>query len=94
VGGVLSDNVVENLKERFTPKEIRWFDAEPGSQLNLDGLLGLQSRVDVVYCVTGHIGHDESIKAKQCCRKRGVEIRKVEKAGEIADDLCQRYGNG
>jgi hypothetical protein len=93
VGGIRSDNVVAELNDRFTPQEIRWFDTEPGSRLNLDGLLGLQSRVDVVYCVTGHIGHDESIKAKKCCRKRGVEIRKVEKASEIADDLCRRHGN-
>lgn len=94
VGGIQNDQIVGDLSKRFAPKEVRWLDAEPGSRLNLDGLTGLQARVDIVYCVAGHIGHDGSIKAKQCCRKRGVELRKVSKASEIAEDLRRRHGGG
>lgn len=92
VGGVPNEQVVEGLNRRFGPKEIRWLGAEPGSRLNVDPLAGLQARTDVVYCVTSHIGHDGSTRAKQCCGKRGVELRKVSKASDIADDLCRRHG--
>jgi len=92
VGGVRNEQVLNDLNVRFTPKEVRWLDAEPGTRLNLDGLTGLRARVDVVYCVTGHIGHDGSTKARQCCRKRGIEIRKVEKPREILEDLRRRHG--
>lgn len=91
VGGIADDRILSELQDRFCPKELRWFGAEPGSRLNLDGLLGLQARADVVYCITGHIGHDGSIKAKQCCKKRGVEMRKVANANDIAEDLCRRH---
>jgi hypothetical protein len=93
VGGVPSEQVEAELNERFAPKEIRWLGSEPGSRLNLDALDGLQFRVDVVYCVAGHIGHDGSVKAKKCCRKRGLELRKVGDAKQIADDLCRRHGD-
>src|SRR4029077_10231180 len=92
VGGIPNDALVKELEERFQPKEIRWLGAEPGSKPNLDSLFGLQARVDVVYCVTGHIGHDGSNKAKQCCGKRGIELRKVSKSSQISDDLCRRHG--
>lgn len=92
VGGIPNDALIDELKGRFQPREIRWLGAEPGSNLNLDSLSGLQARIDVVYCITGHIGHDGSTKAKQCCSKRGIELRKVSKSSEIADDLCRRHG--
>jgi hypothetical protein len=92
VGGVPSDALRDELIRRFRPDDLRWLGAQPGSHLNLDPLDGLQARVDVVYCVTGHIGHDGSIKAQKCCRKRGVEIRKVADAKQIVGDLCDRHG--
>jgi hypothetical protein len=92
VGGVRDEQVLNDLTTRFQPKEVRWFGAEPGPRLNLDGLTGLHARFDVVYCVTGHIGHEGSIKAKKCCRKRGIEMRKVSKAGEIVNDLLCHHG--
>lgn len=92
IGGIQSDQLFKELQARFEPKEIRWFGSEPGSRLNLDGLEGLQARVDVVYCITSHIGHDGSIKARKCCRKRGVELRTVVNPKEIATDLCRRHG--
>lgn len=92
VGGIRSEAALNELRERFAPAEIRWLDAEPGSRLNLDPLTGLNAGSDVVYCLTGHIGHETSIKAKQCCRSRGLELRKVAKASEVSADLCRRHG--
>jgi hypothetical protein len=92
VGGIRNERVLNDLATRFSPREVQWLDAEPGTRLNLDGLTGLHARNDVVYCVAGHIGHDGSIKARQCCRKRGIEIRKVERPKEILEDLRRRHG--
>lgn len=92
VGGVPSGRIRADLANRFSPAQIRWYGSEPGSNLNLDPLEGLDARVDIVYCVTGHIGHAGSIKADKCCHRRGVRLRKVERASEIIPDLRNRHG--
>ncbi len=94
VGGVPAEQVYVQLEHRFEVgrKSIRWIGAEPGARLNLNALDGLQARSDIVYCVTGRIGHDGSTKAKKCCRKRGLKLREVERGNDIVDDLYQRHG--
>lgn len=94
VGGVPADRILNEIENRFGihRRDIRWIGSEPGARLNLSSLDGLRARVDVVYCITGHIGHDGSTKAKKCCGKRGVRMRKVHDSGDIVDDLCARHG--
>jgi hypothetical protein len=96
VGGVHSDNLIARLNEHFLLEvgAIRWFQCEPGKGHNLDPLDGLQARVDVVYCVTGHIAHDGRDKARSWCEKRGIELRYVERPNQILDDLRRRHGDG
>jgi hypothetical protein len=94
VGGEPSPHIVAALSERFAipQRKIRWVGCNPGERLNLDSLDGLQASVDVVYCVTGHIGHAGSTKARKRCRKRGTQLREVEHANDIAEDLVKRHG--
>lgn len=94
VGGIPSRHIVDEVCGRFdvSRSKIEWIGSEPGTRLNLSPLEGLQAKVDVVYLVTGHIGHDGSTKAKQCCRKRGMQIREIKHGNDLVEDLCQRHG--
>lgn len=95
VGGIPADRILAEIENRFGIDrcDIRWIGSEPGARLNLSSLDGLRARVDVVYCITGHIGHDGSTKAKKCCRKRGIRMRKINDGNDILDDLCARHGS-
>jgi hypothetical protein len=94
VGGIPSQHIINEICGRFgvSRSKIEWIGSEPGTRPNLAPLDGLQAKVDVVYLVTGHIGHDGSTKAKQCCRKRGTLIREIRHGNDLAADLCQRHG--
>jgi len=94
LGGEPNPHIITKLSDRFgVPKQkIRWVGCDSGERINLDCLDGLQARVDVVYCVTGHISHAGSTKARKCCTKRGIELREVEHANDIAADLVKRHG--
>jgi hypothetical protein len=89
VGGVYRAKTVSDLCKRYSLAEtsVRWLPSEPGSHITLDALDGLSADRDVVYCVTGHISHAESISAKKRCRKRGIKAHAVEDSPEIIDHL-------
>jgi len=92
VGGIPSAHILEDLANRFDIKQVRWIGSERSKKLNLSALDGLQPGVDVVYCITGHIGHADSTKAKKCCKKRGVKLVEVEHGNDIVGDLSRRHG--
>ena len=89
VGGREVGAVCADLCERFkiTHGQIRWIEAEKGSQPELDRLKGMSGDRDVVLCVTGRMGHAGSDKARRLARASGVRIVCVERTGEIADAL-------
>jgi hypothetical protein len=95
VGGMPSDQVLRTLRSRFSVAgdKVRWIGSEKGQRLNLNLLDGLKAATDIVFCITGHISHAGSEVAKKQCRRRGVELRSVEHANEIAAHLCNRHGN-
>jgi hypothetical protein len=72
--------------------QVRWFGSEPNGRLNLKPLDGLRAAKDIVYCITGHVGHPERDATKQRCVKRGIQLRHVEYANQIADDLRAQFG--
>ncbi len=95
IGGLFSEHLIQTLESRFLVLggQIEWRVAEPNQNVNLDLLHGLQDGVDIVFCVTEHVGHDTWEAARKQCRKRGVELREVRKVNEIAGHLCIRYGD-
>lgn len=94
VGGIPSQHIIDQIRTRFgvSSSKIEWIGSEPGARMNLAPLEGLQAKIDVVYVVTGHIGHDGSSKARKCCRKRGMQAREIEHGNDLVIDLCQRHG--
>lgn len=94
LGGEPSPHVLKKISNRFkiSQREIRWVGCDSGERINLDCLDGIQAQVDVVYCVTGHISHAGSNKARKQCVKRGCQLREVEHGSDIPDDLARRHG--
>lgn len=94
LGGEPSPYVLKKISKRFKvpEREIRWVGCDSGERINLDCLNGIRAQVDVVYCVTGHISHSGSSKARKQCVKRGCQLREVEHGSDIPDDLARRHG--
>lgn len=95
IGGLFSQNLIQTLEARFLveAEQVEWRVADKNQNVNLDLLTGLQSSVDVVFCVTGHIGHDTWEATRRQCRRRGVKLHEVRRVNEIADHLSHQYGD-
>jgi hypothetical protein len=96
VGGLESEAVVVQLQERFGLglKQIRWTEAEPGSQPRLDSWSGLKPESGLACAVIGTegvtgLGHSGCEKAEQLAKRRGVIFFKVRTPQEIAGRLCE-----
>jgi hypothetical protein len=94
IGGLRDPALLEAWCERFQidVDQVRWLEAEKGHRLSLEALNGLRATVDIVYCVTGRIGHAGSTSARKKCVKRGIEMRCIAQANAVADDLVDRHG--
>ena len=91
VGGSENASVMMELQERFAAN-VRWIEAETSREPNLRPLKGMLPAAEVVFCITGAIGHAGSTKAVQVSRARGVLAICVERPGEIASRLLDLFG--
>lgn len=94
VGGWPKPELIDSLCVRFELEatQVRWLSSEHGKRLNLDPLATLQASMDVVVCITGHIGHPGRDGVRSRCRKWGIEPRCIEDRNQIAESLRQLYG--
>lgn len=91
VGGRPVARISEDLESSFLVS-VRWIEVETGREPNLEPLRGIRPEADVVFCITGHIGHAASEKALRIAKRRGVLAVCVEKASEVADQIRAIYG--
>ena len=84
VGGEPSQSALATLVEQFdlSSPQLRWIGSEKGQRLNLDPLDGLQAGVDIVYCITGHIGHSG--------REGDAETLPQARSGDASRPKCGR----
>ena len=94
VGGVAKETVYKELKSNFgmDGSEVRWIETEKSRGAPLDRLKGMQAESDIVFCVTGWIGHAESQKVVELSAKCGVKCVCVEKRSGIIDGLREHFG--
>lgn len=99
VGGLRATQVADELAEMLGigDSRLRWIEAEPGRQPNLDGLIMLRAQRDVVCCVLGApgqlgLGHSGSEKAKRLAERAGVRLVIVRRPSEIRAALVDAFG--
>ncbi len=93
VGGQREDRVISELSGRcsINKSKIEWLQAERNKKPNLKSCTGLRPQ-DVVICITGRIGHSESIKAKTLTKRANAYWIEVEVAGRIVEELEKAFG--
>ncbi len=94
IGGKETKHVIEAICDLCSVDEnnLRWVEAEPEKNPNLDCLLGVRVENDVVVCITGAIGHSDSATVIRRCRRGGMEPILVEKRSDIERAIRLRYG--
>lgn len=94
VGGLAKETVYKDLKRKFEVDStaVRWIETEKSAEPPLNRLKGMQPGSDIVFCVTGWLGHAESHKVVKLTRKCGVKCVCVEKRSEIVDELRRHLG--
>lgn len=95
VGDRPRQSVCDELCDRFaiSYEQIRWIESEPGSEPETDRLKGMNGQRDVVFCVTGKIGHAGRDKTLRIARGCGVRVVCVENASSIASQLRMLFGS-
>ena len=95
VGGLAKQTIYRDLKQYFGVEstEVRWIETERSREPPLNRLKGMQPESDIVFCVTGWIGHAESQKVIELSRKCGVKCVPVRRRSEIIDELRQQLGD-
>lgn len=94
VGGRRRPALLRELADLFAvPGEsVRWIEAESGREPNLGPLAGMQPEIEVLFCITGAIGHAASDRALSHAQSKGVRAVRVERPNLIVDELRRLFG--
>jgi len=95
VGGQVDSRLIENLSARLG-KNSNDFDWRPSEKnkppRNLDKLVsGAASSGAIIVCITGKIGHSESISLRESCKTKKVTFLWVESATESMSALLREF---
>jgi hypothetical protein len=88
-GGRKTEETLTVLEDRFglSGSRLRWLEGEKGKAMKLDSLRSLRASVDIVVCVTGHIGHTEAETVRSRCKALSVAIVISERDTDIVAQL-------
>jgi hypothetical protein len=94
VGGRADAAVLGGLASRFgiRSKSVEWLESERHKKPRLDGLrASLRPGRDLVFLITGRIGHAASLKVERVGHAAGVELHRIESASQITSALSAMF---
>jgi hypothetical protein len=94
VGGKKVPHLIDSLRAKFGlgVAQIRWIESEKDHEPEVDRLKGANPATEIVFCLTGAIGHSGSRKTLEICRRQGVRVLCLKKASQIPDELRTTLG--